>query len=83
MLLVLFDDSKKTIQTNFAENRFRIWVDGHPRKQRFSHDVVFGNKSQKTRIRRLIAIITHHEIIILFEGITGDLLAIDTDFSFD
>jgi hypothetical protein len=79
-LLVLFDDSEKTIPPNFAENRFRIWINRHPRKQRFSYNMIFRTNPQK-RESADSAVVTHHKVIILFEGIAGDLFAIYTDFS--
>jgi hypothetical protein len=55
-------------------------VHGEPYKHGFSYDMVLRHKSPITRVGGVMAVVTHHPIIIHGEGIAGGRLAVDENF---
>src|SRR5690606_29015479 len=49
---------------------------GKPDEKRLADDMVLRHKTPKARIFRVVAVIAHHPVIILLEGVAGSFLAI-------
>ena len=58
-------------------NQIGVAVNGKPDEKCFSNDVIFRHKAPKTRVKGIMPVITHHEIIVLLEGILSYYFAID------
>src|SRR5688572_7836717 len=54
-----------------------VLVDRQPDEKCLTHNVILGNKSPVTRIQGVVAVVTHHEIVILSEGVGGNFLSVD------
>ena len=57
------------------------FVPAHPDEGGFADDMVFGYETPEAGVLRVVAVITHHPIIVSFEGVLGYFFAIEVIFS--
>src|SRR5687767_203456 len=76
---VLLDQFEETAPADLMDE-VGFAVDRKPDKERLTYNVILRHKSPVTRIQRVMAIISHHEVIILFEGILAHFTSIDVQF---
>ena len=72
----LLDQFKEPAPPNLIQE-IRIAVKGQPDEEGFTDDVILRHEAPVTRVERIVAVIAHHEVIILLEGVLAHLLAVD------
>jgi hypothetical protein len=58
-----------------------VFIEREPDEEGFSDDVIFRNKTPVAGVQGVVAVIAHHEVVILFEGILGHFFSIDEEFA--
>ena len=74
--LPLMNQLKEPRPTNLMQ-KVPILVDREPDKKSFAHNVVLGDKTPVAGIKGVVAVVTHHEVIILMERVLGGLFTIN------
>jgi hypothetical protein len=61
---------KESFPSDFAKT-LAIRIPAEPDKHRFTDDMVKRHKAPVTRVFRIVAIVTHHPVVILFKRVLG------------
>ena len=63
----------------FPTNATVLLVEGEPDQNGLANDVVFRYKAPIARISGIVAVVTHHPVIVHLEGVAVSGLAVDED----
>ncbi len=71
--------SAALVPTDFSVKPATVFIERQPYNDRFAHSVVFGYKAPITGVGRIMAVVTHHPVVIHFEGIFIGFFTVDID----
>src|SRR5436190_1399809 len=69
------DQAKQSSPPDLTEET-AFTVPRHPDENCFSNNMIFGNKSPKTGIKRVMAIISHHPVIIKLKSVSSRFFSV-------
>ena len=70
------DEIEEAFPADFSEET-TVCIPRHPNEDCLTDNMVFRYKTPEAGIGRIMAIVTHHEEIILFESVLSDFFSID------
>ena len=69
------DQLKKSAPSDFMDE-VPILVDRQPDEKSLSHDMVFRHKTPIAGVERVVAVVAHHEVIVLMERVLSNFATI-------
>src|SRR6218665_814959 len=78
-LPITANSCKHALPTDFIDS-CSIRIQAQPNENRFSDNVIFRNKSPITAVFRIVAVVSHHPVIILFERVGSSDFSVNSDF---